>query len=287
MQIRIIGAAARSRRCARLGLNWLAACYQRAVRTSRHPGRQHLGRPCGGRESLMPDVSFTELPGRRVVVRRFRPEDVADFVTYRSDAEVARYQSWDAPYPAEQGERFVRQMMTAHPDTPGEWFQFAVALRVTGQLIGDCAAMPRADDPSQCEIGFTIAPRYQGRGYATEAVRLLAGYLFGRASTGSLPAAMRGMRHRPPCWSGWPCGGRATCDRAPGPRAGGPMTCSTPCCDRSGKPAGSEPARRRCGSRTGPEIVSQPEAGPGRSHARRTADLNVATEDLSRSAGRP
>jgi GNAT superfamily N-acetyltransferase len=71
-------------------------------------------------------------------------------------------------------------MMTAHPDTPGEWFQFAVALRATGQLIGDCAAMPRADDPGQCEIGFTIAPRYQGRGYATEAVRLLVGYLFAR-----------------------------------------------------------------------------------------------------------
>ena len=55
-----------------------------------------------------------------------------------------------------------------------------MALRATGQLIGDCAAMPRAGDPGQCEIGFTIAPRYQGRGYATEAVRLLVGYLFAR-----------------------------------------------------------------------------------------------------------
>ncbi len=107
----------------------------------------------------MPDVSFTELPGRRVVLRRFRPEDVAEFVAYRSDAEVARCQSWDAPYPPEEGERFVAQMMTAHPDTPGEWFQFAVALRAAGQLIGDCAAIVHADDPSQCEIGFTIAPR--------------------------------------------------------------------------------------------------------------------------------
>jgi RimJ/RimL family protein N-acetyltransferase len=67
----------------------------------------------------MLDVGFTELAGRRVVVRRFRPEDIAEFVAYRSDAEVARYQSWDAPYPPEEGERFVRQLMTAHPDTPG------------------------------------------------------------------------------------------------------------------------------------------------------------------------
>jgi aminoglycoside 6'-N-acetyltransferase len=126
----------------------------------------------------MADASFTELSGPRVVLRRFRPEDVGAFVAYRSRAEVARYQSWDAPYPREEGERFVRQMMTLHPDTAGEWFQFAVALRATGQLIGDCAAMPGAEDPSQCEIGFTIAPGYQGRGYATEAVRLLVGYLF-------------------------------------------------------------------------------------------------------------
>ena len=30
----------------------------------------------------MPDVSFTELTGGRVVVRRFRPEDIAEFTAY-------------------------------------------------------------------------------------------------------------------------------------------------------------------------------------------------------------
>lgn len=126
----------------------------------------------------MPDESFTELAGERVVLRRFRPGDVPEFVAYRSSPAVARYQSWDAPYSREDGERFVQGLITSHPDTPGEWFQFAVALRATGQLVGDCAAMPHADDPSQCEIGFTLAERYQGHGYATEAVRLLIGYLF-------------------------------------------------------------------------------------------------------------
>jgi aminoglycoside 6'-N-acetyltransferase len=126
----------------------------------------------------MPDESFTELTGERVALRRFHLQDVTEFVAYRSSVEVARYQSWDAPYPREEGERSVQELMNSHPDTPGEWFQFAVVLRATGQLIGDCAAMPHADDPSQCEIGFTLAERYQGHGYATEAVRLLVGYLF-------------------------------------------------------------------------------------------------------------
>jgi RimJ/RimL family protein N-acetyltransferase len=126
----------------------------------------------------MPDEGFTELTGERVVLRRFRPGDVTEFVAYRSSPAVARYQSWDAPYPREEGERFVRAIAQDHPDTAGEWFQFAMALRATGQLIGDCAAMPLAGDPRQCEIGFTLAERYQGHGYATEAVRLLIGYLF-------------------------------------------------------------------------------------------------------------
>lgn len=127
----------------------------------------------------MPDQSFTSLEGDRVRLRRFEPADLDTFVAYRSVPEVARYQSWDAPYPRAAGEQFIRETAGEHPDTAGEWYQFAAELRSTGRLIGDCAAKPEADDPRQCEIGFTIAPEHQGQGYATEAVRLLAGYLFG------------------------------------------------------------------------------------------------------------
>jgi aminoglycoside 6'-N-acetyltransferase len=40
--------------------------------------------------------------------------------------------------------------------------------------------MPHADDPRLCDIGFTLAGAHQGHGYATEAARLLVGYLFAR-----------------------------------------------------------------------------------------------------------
>jgi RimJ/RimL family protein N-acetyltransferase len=127
----------------------------------------------------VPDVAFTRLAGKRVELRRFTEADLDAFVAYRSIPEVAQYQSWDAPYPAEAGAAFIRGMQMDHPDTPGEWFQFAIALRETGELIGDCAACPDGDDPRQVEIGFTLSPEHQGHGYATEAARLLLGYLFG------------------------------------------------------------------------------------------------------------
>src|SRR3954452_10080821 len=121
----------------------------------------------------MTDVGFTELAAERVVVRRFTPADLPAFAAYRSDPEIARYQSWESPFPVERAERMLAELAATHPDTPGEWYQFAVALRGSGELIGDCAAHTLAADPRQAEIGFTFAPATQGRGYATEAVRRL------------------------------------------------------------------------------------------------------------------
>ena len=125
----------------------------------------------------MIDAAFAALTSERLVLRRFRPEDLDAFVAYRSDPGTARYQSWEAPYPPSQARQFLRELAAIHPDTPGEWFQFAIALRTTDRLIGDCAAHVPADDPRQAEIGFTLAPGHQGHGYATEAVRRLLRYL--------------------------------------------------------------------------------------------------------------
>lgn len=125
----------------------------------------------------MGDAAFTALTTARLVLRRFRPEDLDTFVAYRSDPEVARYQSWEAPYRPSQARQFLQQLQAIHPDTPGEWFQFAVALRHTDRLIGDCGAHVCAEDARQAEIGFTLAPQHQGYGYATEAVRRLLHYL--------------------------------------------------------------------------------------------------------------
>lgn len=126
----------------------------------------------------MTDKEFTELAGERVALRRLRLADSKTLVSYRSDPDVARYQSWDAPYPPAAGKRLITAMLRQHPDTPGEWFQFAVTLRSTGELIGDCGSKTIASDPRQAEIGYTIASPHQGNGYGTEAVRLLLGYLF-------------------------------------------------------------------------------------------------------------
>jgi RimJ/RimL family protein N-acetyltransferase len=122
----------------------------------------------------MPDSAFRELRTARLGLRRFGPDDLDAFVAYRADPDVARYQSWEAGYTRAEGEAFLRWVMAADPDTPGEWFQFAIKLEGAAGLIGDCAAR---FGPDAVEIGFTIAPAHQRRGYATEAVTGLLGYV--------------------------------------------------------------------------------------------------------------
>jgi aminoglycoside 6'-N-acetyltransferase len=122
-----------------------------------------------------PDASFTELRTPRLVIRRFTLADAGAFSAYRSDPEVARYQSWDAPYDVEQAIAFISSL--ADPFTPGEWCQLAVT--AGGVLIGD-VALYIDTDPRLGRVGFTLARDAQGRGYATEAVRAVLDHAFGQ-----------------------------------------------------------------------------------------------------------
>ena len=55
----------------------------------------------------------------RLVLRRFRASDAVTLSAYRSDPAVARYQSWDAPYPLDRAEATVASLATGDPDEPG------------------------------------------------------------------------------------------------------------------------------------------------------------------------
>jgi RimJ/RimL family protein N-acetyltransferase len=126
----------------------------------------------------MVDSTFERLTSARLVLRRFRAADIETFVRYRADPAIARFQSWEN-FTEADGQAFFASMSRQHPDTPGEWFQFAIELAAAGKMVGDCALHALADSPREVEIGFTIAPAHHGKGYATEAVACLIDYAFG------------------------------------------------------------------------------------------------------------
>jgi RimJ/RimL family protein N-acetyltransferase len=139
----------------------------------------HAPRAPKRRHNASVDDAFDRLLTDRLVIRRFGPADAMPFARYRSLPEVARYQSWEAPYSVDRANAFIEWMTTHHPDEPGEWYQLAIATREDpATLIGDCAFQARASEPSIVDIGYTLSPAGQGQGFATEAVSELLRYLF-------------------------------------------------------------------------------------------------------------
>ena len=68
--------------------------------------------------------------------------------------------------------------MAAVPAPSGQWVQLGIARASDDELLGDCALHLHAHEPRLAEIGITLAPRWQGQGYATEALRTLLGWCF-------------------------------------------------------------------------------------------------------------
>jgi RimJ/RimL family protein N-acetyltransferase len=122
-------------------------------------------------------LMFEAIETARVRLRRFQDGDLAAFLAYRNDPDVARYQSWDT-ITEEEARAFIAEMQTLEPGQPGWPFQFAVALRATDALIGDIMLLRQDDDDRLGEIGYSFAPEYQGQGFATEAVRAVLAYAF-------------------------------------------------------------------------------------------------------------
>ena len=113
----------------------------------------------------------------RLRARQFTPGDVEAFVAYRADPDVARYQSW-SDYTTTQGQALVESMQGVEPGVPGEWHQLALEAEADGVLVGDLAFRVDADEPREAEVGFTLDPAHQGKGYGTEALTGLLDWAF-------------------------------------------------------------------------------------------------------------
>lgn len=107
-------------------------------------------------------------------MRRFRIEDAPALAAYRSDPDVARYQSWTAPVTEPEARALVEEFAAGDPGAPG-WFQYAIDRG--GTLVGDLG-VDLHENLMQAGLGVTLAPAHQGRGYATEAMRALIAHLF-------------------------------------------------------------------------------------------------------------
>ena len=114
----------------------------------------------------------------RLLMKPLQLRDIKGMYAYRSDPEVFRYQSW-RPSREEEVEAFILKYGNGNINVVDSWCQMGVYRKTSRELIGDVGMHFLPPDSRQVELGFTISPRHQRKGYATEAVDALLPYLFG------------------------------------------------------------------------------------------------------------
>lgn len=93
---------------------------------------------------------------------------------YRSNPSVYQFQRWK-PKNLKDANQFIKKYSSNVLQT-NTWNQLGIFLASNTQLIGDCGINIFGE--KQVEIGYTIDPKYQQKGFATEATAGLINYLF-------------------------------------------------------------------------------------------------------------
>ncbi len=129
----------------------------------------------------------------RVRLRRLELGDAPAVASFRSDPEVARYQSWEA-YSLADAELLCAAQEGNEIGTPGTWSQMAIVLVESGEVIGDCGLrFPGLDEPgrgTEIEIGITLGRAFHGRGLATESLACIIELAFGRLKKRAIHATV-------------------------------------------------------------------------------------------------
>jgi ribosomal-protein-alanine N-acetyltransferase len=118
----------------------------------------------------------TTLEGERVLLRKFDLEDAPAVYDYGSDAEVTRYLDWGPTTTLAEAREFLQGVLLQYREGTG--LVLAVVERATGLVVGNVALMGIDSRRARAEIGYVLNRGYWGRGYVTEAGRLLLEHAF-------------------------------------------------------------------------------------------------------------
>lgn len=119
-----------------------------------------------------------ELLTERLVLRSWRPEDLTAFAVMNADPEVMEH--FPATLSPDRSDELAGAFQ-AHIEAEG-WGAWAVERRDSGEFIGFAGLVPvrfQADFTPAVEVGWRLARRHWGHGFATEAGRASLGFGFG------------------------------------------------------------------------------------------------------------
>jgi RimJ/RimL family protein N-acetyltransferase len=124
----------------------------------------------------MPTISTIDTD--RLRLRPFAEADLDALANILARPDVMEYLYEEPRTRSEVAAVLERQMAMNHLSHQGDNLMLAIEERESGSLIGSVNLVWRSQEHQQGEIGYTLHPDHQGRGYASEAARAVLAFGF-------------------------------------------------------------------------------------------------------------
>lgn len=131
---------------------------------------------------------MTVFETERLVVRRLRPDDLADFAALTGNPEVTRHMGDGQPLARELTRQWIDVSLANYRERG--WGCFGVTTKDEDRLIGFAGFARPPERPGIVELIYAFAPAHWGRGYATKVAAALVAFGFNQCGMTRIEATV-------------------------------------------------------------------------------------------------
>lgn len=128
---------------------------------------------------MINDIFFEEFPqleSERLIFRKFKEGDAVDIHLIRSNNQVMRYMDSPKHLTTTDSKKFIANNQEIYKKKDGIFW--AIIEKETNELIGDFAYWKLNRKHNRGEIGYSLKPKFWGKGYMTETMMKLIDFGF-------------------------------------------------------------------------------------------------------------
>ncbi len=136
---------------------------------------------------------FPNLESERLFLRKLELKDAPDVQLIRSDEKVMAYMDSERHTTLQHSENFIAAKLKMYEERTGIFW--AVIEKSTNTFIGDFAFFKIDKNHSRAEIGYTLKPKFWGKGLMKEAMLSIFNFGFRDLDLHSLEANINPENH--------------------------------------------------------------------------------------------
>ena len=152
--------------------------------------------PNMGETKLIKQYMKNFLTGRKVTLRKITKEDYENYIDIEDVMESRLLMNNGIPFPPTDTdhEKFLSQISSEKDD-----YMFGIELKDEKRFIGTIAVYLVDWKNGSCNVGISIAPDYQEKGYGTDAMRALLDFIFNYMNVNKVKLQVFGYNKRAIC----------------------------------------------------------------------------------------